>query len=60
MPDDKDERGSADRARINVHEAHEVQYWTRKFGCTPKELEDAVRTVGVMAGEVEGYLKRKP
>jgi hypothetical protein len=55
MADDKTQRGPADHSRINVHEEYEVQYWTKKFGCTPGELEKAVRTVGVMAGKVEAY-----
>jgi hypothetical protein len=55
MTDDKTQLGPADQARINVHEDHEVQYWAKKFGCTRAELEEAVRTVGVMASEVEAY-----
>ena len=55
MTDDKPQRSPADRSRINVHEQYEVEYWTKKFGCTPGELEKAVKTVGVMAGEVEAY-----
>jgi len=39
MPDDKTESAPADRSRINVREEYEVQYWTKKFGCTPAELE---------------------
>ena len=39
MPDDKTESAPADRSRINAREEYEVQYWTKKFGCTPAELE---------------------
>jgi hypothetical protein len=52
MADDMSKRGAADRARVNINEPHEVQYWTRKFGCTEDELRDAVRRVGVSADDV--------
>lgn len=57
MADDLTNRGPADRARINVNEPYEVQYWTTKFGCTPDELRSAVAAVGVMADAVERHLK---
>ncbi len=59
MPDDKTNRGPADRSRINVHEHHELEYWSKKFGVTHDELIAAVNKVGVMAEAVEGELKKK-
>jgi hypothetical protein len=56
MPDDLSQRGSADRSRVNVQEAHEVHYWTRKFGCSEQQLKEAVSRVGVDASDVEAYL----
>jgi hypothetical protein len=57
MADDTSNRGQQDRIRVNIHEDHEVRYWTEKFGCTRKELEAAVGKVGVMAADVEKALK---
>lgn len=56
MTDDKSNRGPADRARVNVNEDYEVQYWTKAFGCTAEQLRDAVEAVGVMADDVRKYL----
>lgn len=57
MADDPSKRGAADRSRINVHEEHEVRYWTQKFGCSPEQLKAAVGRVGVMAKDVEAALQ---
>jgi len=59
MADDKSKIRPQDALRVNVHEAYEVEYWTKKFGCTAEQLKAAVAKVGVMAKDVEGYLKRK-
>jgi len=56
MSDDKTKTGGPDRDRINVNESYEVQYWTKKFGCTPEELRKAVTKVGPMAKDVEKEL----
>jgi hypothetical protein len=58
MFDDKTNRGPADRARINVHEAYEVAYWTKELGVTKEKLIEAVGKVGVMADKVRAYLKK--
>ena len=59
MADDKKNTGPADDKRINVHEDYEVAYWTKKFGSTKQQLIDAIKAVGVMATDVEKYLKNK-
>ncbi|CAN5778145.1 hypothetical protein BH11PLA1_BH11PLA1_05410 [soil metagenome] len=59
MSDDLTKRGSADAARVNIHEKHEVVYWTKKWGCTEAELAAAVKSVGVMVKDVEQQLKKK-
>jgi hypothetical protein len=56
MADDVKKRGRRDRARVNVHEAHELRYWTKKFGCTQRALREAVDEVGVMTRDVEKQL----
>ncbi|SAL55251.1 hypothetical protein AWB73_06023 [Caballeronia turbans] len=58
MSDDKKNRGPDDRSRINVNEDYELRYWSGKIGCTHDELKAAVKKVGVMAADVEAYLKK--
>ncbi|MYN24805.1 DUF3606 domain-containing protein [Duganella levis] len=57
MPDDLNKRGPLDRVRINVHEEHELRYWTRELNVTADELSRAVAAVGVMAEDVRKYLR---
>lgn len=59
MSDDRSKRNAADRARINIHQPHEVRYWCEKFDCTKTRLELAVKTVGVMAKDVQAYLRAR-
>jgi hypothetical protein len=56
MSDNKDLRGQPDRSRINIHEDYEVRDWSRKFGCTPEKLKEAVKVVGPMAEDVRRHL----
>lgn len=58
MSDDLKNRGEQDRLRINVHEEHEVRYWTKELNVTRDELERAVKAVGVMAADVRKYLAK--
>ena len=59
MSDERSKRGPADRARIDIHEPHEVRYWCEKFDCTKARLELAVKTVGVRANDVEANLRAR-
>ena len=56
MTDHLQNRGAADRSRINVHEAHEVRYWTKALDVTEEQLKAAVAQVGVMAADVRRQL----
>jgi len=58
MSDDLNNRGQQDRIRINVHEEHEVLYWTQELGVSRDELAQAVKEVGVMAVDVRKHLGR--
>ncbi len=60
MSDNPNKRGREDRARVNVHESHELRYWTGKFGCTQRQLREAVDAVGVMAKDVAAHLGFSP
>jgi hypothetical protein len=57
MSDDLDNRGPADRTRVNVNEDYEARYWANKWGVSEDELRAAVARVGVMASDVERALK---
>ena len=57
MADDKTLRSAQDRSRIAMGEDYEVQYWTKKFGVTRDQLQQAVDAVGNSAEAVEGHLK---
>jgi hypothetical protein len=57
MSDDLDNRGPADRTRVNVNEDYEARYWANKWGVSEDELRAAVERVGVMASDVERALK---
>ena len=56
--DDKQKNGSADRARININEGYELDYWSNKFGVSKDKLKAVVQTVGTSAQAVEDYLKK--
>ena len=58
MPDDKTKTGTADDVRINVKEAYEVQYWSKKFGVTEEELLDAVAAAGPMVADFKRELMK--
>jgi len=49
-------RGPQDRARVNVNERWEVDYWCEKFGVTPARLRQAVKKAGPMAKDVRREL----
>jgi hypothetical protein len=57
MSDDLNNRGPADRSRVNVNEDYEARYWANKWGVSQDELRAAVARVGVMADDVERALK---
>lgn len=56
MADDTTIRGQQDRSRINVHEEHEVRYWTEALGINKEQLVAAVKEVGPMADAVRTKL----
>ncbi len=59
MSDDLLKKGPADAKRVNIHEKHEVSYWTSKFGVSEAQLKEAHDSVGVMVDKVEDYLRTK-
>ncbi|MDB5109515.1 MAG: hypothetical protein JWR67_629 [Mucilaginibacter sp.] len=55
--DNKQNIGSPDRDRVNIHENYEVEYWAKKLSVTPEQLREAVAVVGTLSADVEKYLK---
>ena len=58
MPDDKTKTRPHDALRVNVNEPYELHAWCRKFRCSEGQLKQAVDAVGVMATDVEAWLKK--
>ena len=56
MSDDKSERGSPDRDRIDMSDPDEVRNWTQSLGVSKEDLERAVRSAGDRADKVREYL----
>jgi hypothetical protein len=44
--------------RINLDERHEILHWSRRLGCSERQLRDAVQAVGPNAADVRRYLGR--
>jgi len=56
--DNKNNVGSPDRDRINIHENYEVEYWTKTLGISAEELRKAVETAGTSAEAVRKHIKK--
>jgi 3-oxoacyl-[acyl-carrier-protein] synthase III len=54
--DDLKKTGFQDRSKINMHEPHEVQYWTKHLGISKEQLQKAVDKVGNAAAAVKKEL----
>jgi hypothetical protein len=59
MPDDRSQKGPADRSRISLEEEYERQYWTKTLGVSDLELREAVKTAGPSAEKVRALLESK-
>lgn len=57
MADNPAVRNGSDRERVNIHQEHELKYWSKKFDATPEQLKEAVQAVGDHADRVEAHLK---
>ncbi len=56
MPDNLTNRVQPDRSKINMHEDHEVKYWTHALGVSREALQKAVDKVGNSAAAVRKEL----
>ena len=59
MSDDKQDRGSPDRDRIDLNDPDEVRNWTESLGVSREQLEQAVRAVGDRADNVRSHLGKR-
>jgi hypothetical protein len=57
MSDSKQNRGSPDRDRIDIHDPDEIRNWTKSLGVSKEELEKAVAAVGDRAEKVREHLR---
>lgn len=58
MSDDLRNTGSPDRDRINIHEEHEVRYWSEALDITPDQLKSVVASVGTSVEAVRRHVGR--
>lgn len=56
--DDQQKTDNADRAKININEGYELDYWSNKFGVSKDKLKAVVQTVGTSVHAVEDFLKK--
>jgi hypothetical protein len=59
MSDDLKNAGPQDRARINIHEVHEVAYWTKELGVSKERLMEVIGEVGPSAKAVRDKLGKE-
>ena len=57
MSDNKGNRGSPDRDRIDINDPDEVRNWTQSLGVTKEELQRAVQAAGDRAEKVREFLR---
>jgi len=57
MSDDKTNRGSPDRNRIDMNDPDEVRNWTKSLGVSKEELQRAVTAAGPQADKVREFLR---
>jgi predicted RNA-binding protein YlqC (UPF0109 family) len=54
--DNVSKKGQVDRSKINLHEAWEMDYWTKELGVSKGELERIISKVGNSTGAVRKEL----
>jgi hypothetical protein len=59
MADNRKRHARANRSRMDVNQAYELQYWKEMFGVSGKQLAEAVREAGPSVKNVAAYLKDK-
>jgi hypothetical protein len=57
MSDDKANRGTPDRDRIDMNDPDEVRNWMKSLGVSREDLQRAVEAAGDRAERVREYLR---
>ncbi len=52
-----DKRGKPRRLLVNVNKPGELRIWAKYFGCTQRDIRDAVKSSGIAAEDVWDWLK---
>jgi len=58
MSDNKKKIRPFDSKRINIHEAHDIDYWTKALGVPKDKLIETVQKFGTSANAVKQVLGR--
>ena len=58
MSDNPDLTDYRDRDRIDVHQDHELRYWSKEVGVAAEILKDTVQDAGVMVADVRRELRK--
>ena len=56
--DDRDRRGGRERARINLGEAYEAEYWCKALGVSKERLAAIIEKVGDRVEAVRAEIAR--
>ncbi|MBS0446903.1 MAG: DUF3606 domain-containing protein [Proteobacteria bacterium] len=58
MHDARREHREADRSRIKLDEAEDIEYWTKELRLTAAQLRQVVSALGTAAVAVRAYLRQ--
>jgi hypothetical protein len=56
MTVEENKNETAERARINIRDPHEVSYWTKELGVSAATLRQLVRKYGISVAKVRKAL----
>ena len=56
MADNLKNKGKQDDIRINIHQAHELRYWSDRLDISQKKLKEIVKNAGPMVKDVVEHL----
>ena len=56
MPDNLKNKGKQDDIRINIHQAHELRYWSERLDISQRKLKEIVKRTGPMVNDVLEHL----
>ena len=58
MADNLTKKAPQDASKVNIHEKHEIDYWTQALGVPKDKLIAIVEEVGTSAAAVRKALKK--